>query len=112
MTAQTSKDSKRELVLSLRSEGLTYAAIGRKLNISGEFARRIFNDDGSLTKRKPNPPMVADMLLTTSQAAKILNVHTNTIRRWSDSKILTTFRIGARGDRRYRLRDVRQLLRK
>jgi excisionase family DNA binding protein len=56
--------------------------------------------------------MIADMLLTTSQAAKILNVHTNTIRRWSDSKILTTFRIGARGDRRYRLRDVRQLLRK
>jgi excisionase family DNA binding protein len=112
MTAQTSKASQRELVISLRSEGLTYAAIGRKLNISGEFARQIFNEDGYLKRKKPNYPMVADVLLTTSQAAKILNVHTNTIRRWSDSKILTTFRIGSRGDRRYRLKDVRQLLRK
>jgi excisionase family DNA binding protein len=112
MTAQTSKASQRELVIRLRSEGLTYAAIGQKLNISGEFARQIFNEDGSLKRKKPNSPMVADVLLTTSQAAKILNVHTNTIRRWSDSKILTTFRIGSRGDRRYRLKDVRQLLRK
>jgi excisionase family DNA binding protein len=112
MTAQTSKASQKELVISLRSEGLTYAAIGRKLNISGEFARQIFNEDGYLKRKKPNSPMVADVLLTTSQAAKILNVHTNTIRRWSDSKILTTFRIGSRGDRRYRLKDVRQLLRK
>jgi excisionase family DNA binding protein len=112
MEAQIAKASQRELVISLRAEGLTYAAIGRKLNISGEFARQILNEDGSLKRRKPNPPTVADILLTTSQAAKILNVHTNTIRRWSDSKILITFRIGSRGDRRYRIKDVMHLLRK
>jgi excisionase family DNA binding protein len=111
MTSQTSKVSKRELIISLRSEGLTYAAIGRKLNISGDFARQLFNENGSLKRRKTTPPSVADALLTTSQAAKILNVHTNTLRRWSDSKIITTYRIGSRGDRRYRLKDVKQLLR-
>jgi excisionase family DNA binding protein len=40
-------------------------------------------------------------LLTTKQAAKILNVHENTVRRWSEKGIIKSFRVGPRADRRF-----------
>ena len=49
-------------------------------------------------------------LLTTSQASLVLNVHANTLRRWSDLGIIETYRIGLRGDRRFRLGDLTKLL--
>ena len=48
-------------------------------------------------------------LLTIKQAAKILNVNTQTLRRWDKKGILKAIRIGARkgvGDRRYRKNDI------
>jgi len=50
------------------------------------------------------------VLLTTSQAAHVLNAHVNTVRRWSLKGILPVYRIGPRGDRRYRLYDLQRLL--
>ncbi len=52
---------------------------------------------------------IAD-LLSLEQAARFLHVHSNTLRRWSDSGKIKTLRINARGDRRYRLRDIEQYL--
>ena len=52
----------------------------------------------------------ADPLLTVSQAARLLGVHPNTIRAWTDSGRLTAYRINSRGDRRYRAGEVRALL--
>jgi excisionase family DNA binding protein len=49
-------------------------------------------------------------MLTTSEVAKILNVHINTIRRWSNSGTLKSYRIGSRGDRRFRGSDVNLML--
>jgi excisionase family DNA binding protein len=46
------------------------------------------------------------MLLTTSEVANLLYIHINTVRRWSDQGILTPFRIGPRGDRRFVKKDV------
>ena len=40
-------------------------------------------------------------LLTTKQAAEILNVHENTVRRWSERGIIKPYRIGPRADRRF-----------
>ena len=34
-------------------------------------------------------------LLTTKQAAEILNVHENTVRRWSERGIIKPYRIGS-----------------
>jgi excisionase family DNA binding protein len=51
-----------------------------------------------------------DRMLTTSEVAKILDVHINTIRRWSNRGSLTSYRIGSRGDRRFRRSDVDNLL--
>lgn len=62
-------------------------------------------------KKKPtraNP----DVLLTIAEAAKLLNVHVNTVRRWSNKGILKTYRLGSRGDRRLRQGDIDKLLRK
>jgi excisionase family DNA binding protein len=51
-----------------------------------------------------------DSMLTTSEAAKILGVHINTVRRWSNRGSLKSYRIGSRGDRRFRREDVYTLL--
>ena len=45
-------------------------------------------------------------MLTTSEVARILNVHINTVRRWSNKGALKSYRIGSRGDRRFRMDDV------
>ena len=47
-------------------------------------------------------------LLTVKEAAQILHVHENTLRRWTDQGVLSTFRIGPRGDRRLQEDDVNE----
>ncbi|MGZ8482165.1 MAG: helix-turn-helix domain-containing protein, partial [Candidatus Limnocylindria bacterium] len=54
-----------------------------------------------------SPP---EPLLSVSQAARLLGVHANTIRSWTDAGRLTAYRINERGDRRYRRSDVISLL--
>ena len=49
-------------------------------------------------------------LLTASEAAYFLSAHVNTVRRWSNQGILPAYRIGPRGDRRYRMDDIRRFL--
>jgi len=47
-----------------------------------------------------------DPMLTTSDVARILSVHINTVRRWSNQGVLKSYRIGSRGDRRFRKEDI------
>lgn len=49
-------------------------------------------------------------LLTARQVARLLNVHVNTVRRWSDRGILKAYRIGPRGDRRFNKADIDMFL--
>jgi len=49
-------------------------------------------------------------MLTTSDVARLLNVHMNTVRRWSNQGIIKAYRIGSRGDRRFRQEDVTYFL--
>jgi excisionase family DNA binding protein len=102
--------SRRAQVTSLRKDGLTYAEIGRKLGLTRERVRQIAKAE-TTAKKKParNDP---DALLTTAEAAELLNIHVNTVRRWSNKGMLETYRIGSRGDRRLRRGDVDKLLRK
>ena len=51
-------------------------------------------------------------MLATSEVARLLNVHINTIRRWSNQGTLKSYRIGSRGDRRFRREDVTSFLSK
>lgn len=45
-------------------------------------------------------------LFGVSEAAELLGVHTNTLRRWSSRGLLKAYRIGPRGDRRFRQEDL------
>ena len=45
-------------------------------------------------------------MLTTSDVAHLLNVHINTVRRWSNRGIIKTYRIGSWGDRRFVREDI------
>ena len=47
-----------------------------------------------------------DPMLTISDVARLLNVHINTVRRWSNQGILRVYRVGSRGDRRFRQEDI------
>ena len=51
-----------------------------------------------------------DAMLTVSEVAELLNVHINTIRRWNNQGILKAYRIGSRGDRRFRQEDIASFL--
>lgn len=51
-------------------------------------------------------------MLTTSEVAHKLNLHINTIRRWSNQGIIKAYRIGSRGDRRFRKQDIDELINK
>ena len=100
--------SRREQVINLRKAGLTYAEIGHRLGLTKERIRQIVTGKAPVRKKATrNDP---DALLTAAQAAEHLNVHVNTIRRWSNKGILQTDRIGSRGDRRFRRRDIDNFL--
>lgn len=101
-------NSRRGEVISLRKTGLTYAEIGHRLGLTRERIRQIVKGKAAAKKKatRNNP----DALLTTAQVAEHLNVHVNTVRRWSNKGILETYRIGSRGDRRFRRRDIDNFL--
>jgi diguanylate cyclase (GGDEF)-like protein/excisionase family DNA binding protein len=56
------------------------------------------------------PPRPTDATLSVTKAARLLGVHPNTIRAWSDAGRLRYYRINPRGDRRYRLGDLQRFL--
>ena len=58
----------------------------------------------------PIAPRPTDATLTVTKAARLLGVHPNTVRAWSDAGRLRYYRINARGDRRYRLGDLQRFL--
>lgn len=49
-------------------------------------------------------------LLGVREVSRILHIHEQTLRRWSDQGIIKVYRIGVRGDRRFRREDVATLL--
>ena len=56
------------------------------------------------------PPRPIDETLSVTKAARLLGVHPNTVRAWSDAGRLRYYRINPRGDRRYRLGDLQRFL--
>jgi excisionase family DNA binding protein len=49
-------------------------------------------------------------LMTVGEVARLLHIHPNTVRRWSNKGILESYRICGRGDRRFKKEDVDLLL--
>ena len=49
-------------------------------------------------------------MLTVKDVARLLHIHENTARRWSDQGIIKSYRITRRGDRRFRREDILRYL--
>ncbi len=58
-------------------------------------------DEGSMV-----PSTLTDSTLSAREVAYFLNIHVDTVRRWSDQGVLKSFCIGPRGDRRFRREEV------
>ena len=58
-----------------------------------------------------NKDAMPNTLLTTSQACRLLNVHSNTLRRWTARGLIEARRVYLGAHRRYRYEDVIALLR-
>jgi len=98
---------------------ISYAEIAHRLGISCERVRQIANKQGlnrqirATISSKINEAanrMDTNTMLTTREVAQLLNVHINTVRRWSNRRILMVYRIGSRGDRRFKRRDIEKFL--
>lgn len=62
------------------------------------------------SKKGTGSDEAANRLLTVREACRLLYVHSNTLRRWSDRGIVRAYRIGPRGDRRFRAGDIAVLI--
>ncbi len=49
-------------------------------------------------------------MLTVRDVARLLHIHSNTVRRWSDRGIIRAYHITRRGDRRFRRGDITRFL--
>lgn len=58
-----------------------------------------------MSYEKPIKPM-----LTVKEVARMLHIHVNTVRRWSDCGIIKSYKITKRGDRRFRKEDIARFL--
>jgi len=51
-------------------------------------------------------------MLTVQEVARLLHIHPNTLRRWSNRGLIKAYRITPRGDRRYRRQEILNFLAK
>lgn len=56
-----------------------------------------------------NEEQLSDML-TVRDVARILHIHPNTVRRWSNAGRIKAYRITARGDRRFKREDIARFI--
>jgi excisionase family DNA binding protein len=49
-------------------------------------------------------------MLTVTEVARLLHIHPNTLRRWSNQGIIRAYRITRRGDRRFKREEVVRFL--
>jgi len=50
-------------------------------------------------------------MLTTTEVAHFLHVHPNTVRQWANKELIRVYRLGPRGDRRFKQEDIEDFLR-
>jgi len=51
-----------------------------------------------------------EKMLTVKEVASLLNIHPNTLRRWSEQGRIVTYKINSRGDRRFKRSDIEKFL--
>jgi excisionase family DNA binding protein len=98
----------RQKIINKEEVGLTQNETGKKLSKSTDKSQEGANRKNTRRENLSG----SEFPMSTGEVARLLNIHTNTVRRWSRTGILKTFRVGPRGDRRFMPRDVQRLLQK
>ena len=49
-------------------------------------------------------------MLTVGEVARRLQIHENTVRRWSNRGVMKSYRFGMRGDRRFEKEEIEALI--
>jgi len=97
-------NSRLAKICVMKGSGHSYAAIGNELGISRQRACQILNGKKKLRVAQRS-------MLNSSEAASMLSIHINTLRRWSNLGLLPVYRLGSRGDRRFKRKDIDNLVR-
>ena len=82
------------------------ASVGR----SGQTRRPTTYQDLPSESTTDPLPALGERTVSVALAARILGVHPNTVRTWTQQRRLPVLRINARGDRRYRVADLEAFL--
>ncbi len=105
-------NSRNQRLASLKGKGLTYQEIGEMLGVSRQRIADVLSPnrrtDSVSVKRMQSASRHG--LLSATDAAKLLGVHPNTVRRWSDDGLIRAYRVGKRLDRRFRRTDLWKFL--
>ncbi len=99
--------SRRDEALELRGVGLSYAKVGLAMGITPQRVQQLIKP-----RKSSKLELNAKLMLSLSEAARLIGVHQNTLRRWANQGIIKSYRIGNRGDRRFRREDIDSFLRK
>jgi len=93
-------------IILLHSLGFSRPEIGKLFGLAEKTVQEIYRGQGARI-------MVGGTasIMTCGEAARLLRVHMNTVRRWADAGKLPSVRLGDRGDRRFRREDLEALLR-
>ncbi len=87
-----------------------HGSMGVEVSLGLYYGEREAFDMARTTKRTRYARELAPGMLTVRDVARLLHVHVNTVRRWSDLGLLRTYRIGSRRDRRFAPQDISEFL--
>jgi len=76
-----------------------------KTSTNSTYALGIYDINAECADKLPTSTM-----LTVREVSRLLHVHSNTLRRWNDLGVIKAYRIGPRGDRRFKPEDIAALL--
>jgi len=106
------RNNGNERLVILRNEGLTYQEIGQILDLSRQRIAKILAPNRRTRSVSVNGIQSASHheLLSSTDAARFLGVHPNTVRKWSNKGIIHAYRVGERLDRKFRKTDLEKFL--
>lgn len=95
-----------ERIMSLSKEGKSPSAIATEVKCSRQYVHQaLHGKTKTKPETEPRKPEYEE-LLTVSEAARFLRVTANTMRRWGESGVIDSYRIGPRKDRRFKRTEV------